>query len=156
QEHPRPELQEPLTGVGPEPDVAVASGVEGRVSPRVPELPRSGREPDGPRRPGFQFLWSPHDEVNRHRRRYTKRRLAALPAATNWRVDRLSYFNTLLFPPIAGVRLLGKLHAQRSGPARSDLSWGVPSPVNAVEPPLRRLASLAGNAGGLAYLACAA
>ena len=82
--------------------------------------------------PAFQFLWSPHDEVNRHRRRYTKRQLAALLAATNWRVDRLSYFNTLLFPPIAGVRLLGKLHPQRSGPARSDLSRRVPRPVNAV------------------------
>lgn len=57
--------------------------------------------------PAYQFLWSVHDEINGHRRRYTRRGLGALLDAAGWRAVRLSYFNTILFPPIAALRLLG-------------------------------------------------
>ncbi len=78
--------------------------------------------------PAFQWLWSDHDEINHHQRRYTRPGLAAALARTGWRIDRLSYFNTLLFPPIALARLLGG--RRRQGPPKSDLSRPLPRPVS--------------------------
>jgi SAM-dependent methyltransferase len=55
--------------------------------------------------PAFQFLWSRHDEVAHHQRRYTKATL--LPrVARRFAVDYVSYFNFHLFPAIAAARLL--------------------------------------------------
>ena len=45
-------------------------------------------------------------------------------------MQRLSYFNTLLFPPIAAVRLATG-HRRRTEAPRSDLGWQVPRVVNA-------------------------
>lgn len=55
--------------------------------------------------PAFSFLWGPSDEVSQHRRRYTE---ASLRAAIEplFAIDRTTYFNTLLFAPIAAGRLL--------------------------------------------------
>lgn len=79
--------------------------------------------------PAFPFLWGEHDEINHHYRRYTRAQLASVLDATGWRALRLSYFNTLLFLPIAGVRLMA---GQRRGaePLRSDLDWRLPRVVN--------------------------
>ncbi len=57
--------------------------------------------------PAFQFLWSHHDVVNQHFRRYTRKELNALfpgikPVFT-------TYINTLLFFPISFIRLMSKL-----------------------------------------------
>jgi SAM-dependent methyltransferase len=80
--------------------------------------------------PAFPFLWGEHDEINHHFRRYTRASLGAVLAATGWQVRRLSYFNTLLFPPIAAVRLATG-NRRRAEPPRSDLGWQVPRVVNA-------------------------
>jgi SAM-dependent methyltransferase len=80
--------------------------------------------------PAFPFLWGEHDEINHHYRRYTRTSLAAVLAATGWRVQRLSHFNTLLFLPIAAVRLATG-NRRRAEPPRSDLGWQVPRVVNA-------------------------
>ncbi len=56
--------------------------------------------------PAYQFLWSRHDEIHHHKRRYTKGRLAATITASGFELARSTYFNTLLFPTIAAVRLL--------------------------------------------------
>ena len=59
--------------------------------------------------PAFPWLWSGHDESHRHFRRYTRKNLImALEQAGLARV-RVSYFNTLLFPAVATVRLLKKV-----------------------------------------------
>jgi SAM-dependent methyltransferase len=54
--------------------------------------------------PAYQWLWSAHDEALGHRRRYTRRRLAAEVSRAGFRVARVTYFNTLLLPAIAARR----------------------------------------------------
>lgn len=56
--------------------------------------------------PAYQFLWSRHDEIHHHKRRYTKGRLGAMMTASGFDLARSTYFNTLLFPAIVAVRLL--------------------------------------------------
>jgi SAM-dependent methyltransferase len=55
--------------------------------------------------PAYAWLWSRHDEVLGHRRRYTAGRLRRAAEAAGLAVERLTYFNTLLAPPIMAVRL---------------------------------------------------
>ncbi len=55
--------------------------------------------------PAFAFLWSRHDEHHHHKRRYTKGQLLAQLKSAGVQVRLCTYFNTLLFPAIASVRL---------------------------------------------------
>jgi SAM-dependent methyltransferase len=48
--------------------------------------------------PAFAWLWSGHDVAVGHRRRYVAPALRALVAQAGFRVEHVSYFNTLLFP----------------------------------------------------------
>jgi len=59
--------------------------------------------------PAYQFLWSHHDEINHHKRRYTLKNLKQVVRQAGYSVRYASYFNTWLFPLIAGVRLLKNL-----------------------------------------------
>ncbi len=70
--------------------------------------------------PAFMWLWSEHDEINHHRRRYSKTSLLRLLHATGLQPLRLSYYNSLLFLPIAGLRLLQKAWPSPPHPPRSD------------------------------------
>jgi SAM-dependent methyltransferase len=63
--------------------------------------------------PAFQFLWSAHDELHHHFRRYTRSLLVQQLQAAGFEVEWSSYFNALLFPPIAAVRLLQKVRSSR-------------------------------------------
>jgi SAM-dependent methyltransferase len=65
--------------------------------------------------PAYNWLWGQQDIVNKHCRRYTLRDLRKKLEAVNFTVERMTYFNTFLFPPIAAVRLLG--HFTRRQPA---------------------------------------
>ena len=82
--------------------------------------------------PAFPFLWSQHDEINHHRRRYSRAALRGRLLSTGWGVEKMSYFNTLLFPPIAGIRLLGRRRAASRRSARSDFARRVPRPLGAL------------------------
>lgn len=62
--------------------------------------------------PAYSWLWSAHDEAHRHYRRYTKTSLRRSLDQAGLETERSGYFNTLLFPAIALIRLMGKL-AQR-------------------------------------------
>jgi len=55
--------------------------------------------------PAYQAMWSYHDEVNNHYRRYGRRQLRAAATAAGWEHVSDSYFNALLFAPSAVVRL---------------------------------------------------
>jgi len=73
--------------------------------------------------PAFRFLWGPQDEISHHHRRYVRGELRSVLEGAGLVIERLSYFNTFLFPPIAAVRLA------RRGPvapeqARSDFAIG--------------------------------
>tara|TARA_R110000850_G_scaffold102142_3_gene210877 strand:+ start:798 stop:1547 length:750 start_codon:yes stop_codon:yes gene_type:complete len=59
--------------------------------------------------PAYQFLWSRHDDVNFHFRRYTNGELRMKMENNNFKIQKSGYWNFLLFIPIAGVRLLGNL-----------------------------------------------
>lgn len=74
--------------------------------------------------PAFGFLWSEHDDLNHHKRRYTAPGLRALLEQADLEVVELSYFNTWLFPLVAGVRVARKRTGRRSG--ASDLALPPP------------------------------
>jgi SAM-dependent methyltransferase len=59
--------------------------------------------------PAHQWMWSAHDEVNHHHRRYSKKTLAAAIGKAGLRPTRLTYFNSLLFPLAAAARVAGRL-----------------------------------------------
>ena len=109
------------------------------VIEHIPDAPAALRAVRGALRPGgalavtvpaYQFLWSRHDELNHHCRRYTAPLLRRHLEEGGFRMAWSSYFNTLLFPPIAAVRLLRKLIPER-GEAGSDLEE-TPRPLNRV------------------------
>jgi SAM-dependent methyltransferase len=59
--------------------------------------------------PAYAWMWSGHDVALGHRRRYTARRVRRLLDDDGFRVAHAGYFNTVLFPAIAGVRLAKRL-----------------------------------------------
>ncbi|MEY2648594.1 MAG: hypothetical protein RL282_1307 [Bacteroidota bacterium] len=59
--------------------------------------------------PAFMSLWSNHDVVNHHFRRYTQQQLLELFEAHGGQLKRSTYFNFFLFIPIYGVRSLQKI-----------------------------------------------
>ena len=59
--------------------------------------------------PAHQWLWSAHDTVNHHHRRYSKASLAKAIGAAGLRPRKLGYFNSLLFPLAAASRIAGRL-----------------------------------------------
>lgn len=48
--------------------------------------------------PAVPSLWSEHDVIHHHHRRYTRRSLEQCIAAAGLKVERIGYFNSLLFP----------------------------------------------------------
>jgi SAM-dependent methyltransferase len=64
--------------------------------------------------PANPWMWSAHDVAHHHHRRYRKSEIAALAKEAGFEIELLSPFNTLLFPLIAGVRLLNKVRGHDS------------------------------------------
>jgi SAM-dependent methyltransferase len=67
--------------------------------------------------PAYPGLWSGHDVALGHRRRYTAAALRRVVETAGYRVQYVSYFNTVLFPAIASIRLWKRLR----GDDRHDL-----------------------------------
>ena len=66
--------------------------------------------------PAFMFLWSHHDDVNHHYRRYTLSQLKLLSSSNKLKVEFNSYFNFFLFFPIAFYRLsISRIFKTRKG-----------------------------------------
>lgn len=59
--------------------------------------------------PAYMFLWSAFDERNEHKRRYTLRELRTKLLRAGFSIDKISYYNTLLFPAIFAVRMLNNI-----------------------------------------------
>ena len=64
--------------------------------------------------PANKWMWSAHDAAHHHYRRYTKKELKDLFLRSGLEVQLLSYFNTLLFPPIALARIIGKITGKQA------------------------------------------
>lgn len=65
--------------------------------------------------PAHRWMWSAHDRLNHHHRRYNRRSLAALIEGAGLRLERIGYFNSLLFPLAIAQRWAGKLTRRESG-----------------------------------------
>lgn len=63
--------------------------------------------------PAYNALWSRHDEVHHHKRRYRRGLLASQLAEAGLRPVYMTHFNTWLLPPIAAVRLASRLLPSR-------------------------------------------
>lgn len=59
--------------------------------------------------PACPFLWSSHDDLNKHYRRYMKRELCQKVEQAGFTIARCSYFNFFLFVPIFFARMLFRL-----------------------------------------------
>lgn len=65
--------------------------------------------------PAHPWMWSAHDVVNHHHRRYTKSGLTDLFAASPLKLERVGYLNSLLFPVAIAARAAGKLRGKDDG-----------------------------------------
>ena len=77
--------------------------------------------------PAYPWMWSAHDVAHHHKRRYSKRALRRVIEAAGLKPERIGYFNSLLFPLAAAVRIAGKL----TGKSESDDKLP-PRPLNAL------------------------
>jgi SAM-dependent methyltransferase len=59
--------------------------------------------------PAHPWMWSAHDVVNHHKRRYTRKTLRAVVAEAGLKLELLSWFNSLLFPLAVAARIAGRL-----------------------------------------------
>jgi SAM-dependent methyltransferase len=106
--------------------------------------------------PAYQWLWSGHDEINHHHRRYTRRSLQQAAESCGWRQTRTTYFNSLLLPVAILLRVLDRFN-RKTTESSLDL-WVPPDPVNwLLERPLALEAGVIGGGGripaGLSLLA---
>lgn len=65
--------------------------------------------------PAMPWLWSAHDAVHHHKRRYTRASLSATIAAAGLQVERIGYFNGFLFPLAVASRLWKAIVGDKSG-----------------------------------------
>lgn len=89
--------------------------------------------------PAHPRLWSLHDEVNGHRRRYTSRSLETAAVTAGWLIQRRTGFNVAYLPLAALVRI-GRRRA--SDASSSELNLTPPRLDAALELPLRAEAAL--------------
>jgi SAM-dependent methyltransferase len=106
--------------------------------------------------PAYQWLWSGHDEINHHHRRYTRRSLQRVAEQAGWKQTRTTYFNSLLLPVAIVLRVLDRVNTKTTE-SSLDL-WVPPEPLNWVlERPLALEAALIKRGGripaGLSLLA---
>jgi SAM-dependent methyltransferase len=107
--------------------------------------------------PAYQWLWSGHDEINHHHRRYTRRSLQRVASQAGWTQVRTTYFNSLLLPVAIVLRVLDRFNRAKTTESSLDL-WIPPAPVNwLLERPLALEAALIARGGripvGLSLLA---
>jgi SAM-dependent methyltransferase len=78
--------------------------------------------------PAYQWLWSGHDEINHHHRRYTRRSLQRAAEQAGWKQVRTTYFNSLLLPVAILLRVLDRFNTKTTE-SSLDL-WIPPEPLN--------------------------
>ncbi|MCA9772455.1 MAG: class I SAM-dependent methyltransferase [Myxococcales bacterium] len=54
--------------------------------------------------PAYMFMWGEHDDAAHHKRRYTLTELKAKIEESGYRVLKITYFNTILFPLAVAFR----------------------------------------------------
>lgn len=100
--------------------------------------------------PAYQWLWSGHDEINHHHRRYNRRTLVAAAERAGWRCESTTHFNSLLLPMAIALRALERVNP-RTTKSSLDL-WIPPAPVNwALRQPLALEALAIGGGGSIPF-----
>ena len=59
--------------------------------------------------PAHQWMWTAHDVVNHHKRRYSRRSLKQLIEGSPLKLEHIGYFNSLLFPLAVAERAASRL-----------------------------------------------
>jgi SAM-dependent methyltransferase len=75
--------------------------------------------------PAHQWMWSAHDAVNHHKRRYSRRSLKALIEGSPMKLEKLGYFNSLLFPLAVAERATSRLRGKENADVKLP-----PAPLN--------------------------
>jgi SAM-dependent methyltransferase len=98
--------------------------------------------------PAYQWLWSGHDEINHHHRRYNRRTLLAAAERAGWHLDSSAHFNSLLLPVAILLRALERF---KPSTTKSSLDlWVPPAPLNwALRQPLSLEAAVIGRGGSI-------
>lgn len=89
--------------------------------------------------PAFMWLWSYNDDINDHQRRYTTADLSEKLRLSGFAVNRISYNNFFLFPPIAALRALRPYQPHLESPHLTEAEEvyqvemePIPEPANSV------------------------
>jgi SAM-dependent methyltransferase len=77
--------------------------------------------------PAFMALWSEQDNLSNHFRRYHRNELRLILKKTEFKIHRLSFWNTILFIPILTIRFLFKLIKTETNMTYNQLQ--VPNPL---------------------------
>ena len=75
--------------------------------------------------PAHQWMWTAHDVANHHKRRYSKAGLKRLVETSPMKLERVGYFNSLLFPLAVAERTASKLRGKDNGDVKLP-----PAPLN--------------------------
>jgi SAM-dependent methyltransferase len=73
--------------------------------------------------PAYRFLWGAQDEISHHKRRYRASEIQQRLHAAGFVLIKLSYFNTLLFPFIAAIRLGRAFMRRKPEELKSDFTF---------------------------------
>lgn len=77
--------------------------------------------------PAHPWMWSAHDVVNHHHRRYTRASLTAAIREAGLKVEMMSSLNSLLFPLAAAARIAGRIGGKEDSDDKMP-----PAPVNSL------------------------
>lgn len=92
--------------------------------------------------PAFPMLWSPWDEMQRHKRRYTLETARKLAQETGFEVLRLTYFFFPLFFAALGVKIVRTAREALGGGRPTSITDAVETKGGALNAPMLRLLAL--------------
>ena len=73
--------------------------------------------------PAHRWMWSAHDVVNHHKRRYSKSGLKRLIEGSPLKLEKVGYFNSLLFPLAVADRVSSKLRGKDEAEVKLPAAW---------------------------------
>jgi 2-polyprenyl-3-methyl-5-hydroxy-6-metoxy-1,4-benzoquinol methylase len=73
--------------------------------------------------PAYGFLWSHHDDLNKHYRRYTKSSLNVILNKNNFLIKRSTYWNSIMLPPIFLIKQIEKMLNIKKSNIESTPTW---------------------------------
>jgi SAM-dependent methyltransferase len=79
--------------------------------------------------PALSLLWGLQDDVSHHRRRYGRAHLGGLITDAGLQIQRLTFFNSFLFPPILATRMLMRLFPPKDLASENQLGGPVANAV---------------------------